>query len=136
VPTGARRPCLKPGCRALVPSGFCPEHQHIRVDRERARKAAVDARRSPSLRARYTSPEWRKARAEFLADHPACADTSDGHVCGARATVVDHVKPWRTQPNPDVAFWDRTNWAPICWHHHSRKTCKTDGGFGHTRVIT
>lgn len=55
---------------------------------------------------------WRKARAEFLSRHPACV------MCLAQgivepATVVDHIQPWRSLSGPD-AFWDRSNWQPLC----------------------
>jgi 5-methylcytosine-specific restriction protein A len=90
------------------------------------RKRQVDARRPIEVRGRYSSPEWRKARREYLATHPTCP-------CGKPAEAVDHVRPWRSQPDPERAFWDRTNWAPTCWRCHSSKTTRHDGGFGNTR---
>ena len=58
---------------------------------------------------------WRVARAAFLADHPLCVMCMQaGRVVAA--SVVDHIQPHRG----DMAlFWDRSNWQPLCAHHHS-----------------
>lgn len=59
----------------------------------------------PSASRRGYNVEWRKARAEFLAEHPYCACG-----CGRKADVVDHVIPHRGN---DALFWDRSNWQAL-----------------------
>lgn len=92
-------------CGAIVPHGELCECQR-RIRRER--NARHDARR-PSARARGYNHEWRKARAEYLADHPYC------RMCGHPASVVDHIIPHRGDKR---LFWHRTNWQPLCQPCH------------------
>ncbi len=59
--------------------------------------------------------KWQQARLAFLREHPLCA------MCQAEglvtvATVVDHIIPHRGDQS---LFWRRSNWAPLCAHHHS-----------------
>lgn len=59
--------------------------------------------------------KWQQARAQFLREHPLCV------MCQAvgrveAATVVDHITPHRGDRS---LFWRRSNWAPLCAHHHS-----------------
>lgn len=48
--------------------------------------------------------------------------------CGAPATVVDHIIPHRGDLS-SAAFWDETNWQPLCKRHHDRKTAR-EGRWG------
>lgn len=45
----------------------------------------------------------------------------EGHI--TMATVVDHIKPHR---GDQKLFWDRSNWQPLCEHHHNVKTMTED----------
>ena len=45
----------------------------------------------------------------------------EGHI--TMATVVDHIKPHR---GDHKLFWDRSNWQPLCEHHHNVKTMTED----------
>ena len=38
-------------------------------------------------------------------------------------TVVDHIIPHR---GDQKLFWDRSNWQPLCEHHHNVKTMTED----------
>ena len=76
----------------------------------RARNRRHDAKR-PSARERGYTSDWQKARAEYLRIHPDCA------MCGAPATVVDHIIPHRGNK---ALFWDRYNWQALCATCHSR----------------
>lgn len=76
---------------------------------DRQRNARAEARR-PSSTARGYDSKWRKARLEFLAANPTC------RYCAAPATVVDHIKPHRGDMK---LFWSRSNWQPLCAHHHN-----------------
>lgn len=68
-----------------------------------------------SARQRLYTPEWDRARLEFLALHPDCT------VCGRRVKlrgsrkdpmvgVVHHRVPHRGDPR---VFWDRGNWRTV-----------------------
>jgi 5-methylcytosine-specific restriction protein A len=37
-------------------------------------------------------------------------------MCDQPASVVDHIKPHRGDRK---LFWERSNWQPLCQHHHS-----------------
>ncbi|RLL64296.1 HNH endonuclease signature motif containing protein [Paenirhodobacter hankyongi] len=76
----------------------------------RARNRRHDAKR-PSARERGYTTDWQKERKAFLAAHPDCA------MCGAPATVVDHIIPHRGNK---ALFWDRHNWQPLCAPCHNR----------------
>lgn len=119
MPMSAPRPCLTPGCPALVRErARCPEHERKR-DRERgtAHDRGYDAR-------------WRKARLAWLMWHPLCAECQrHGRTTAAR--VVDHIVPHK---GDQQLFWDQTNWQSLCdytspYDCHGRKSA-SDGGFG------
>ena len=76
-------------------------------DRERAK--AQDAKRG-SARTRGYSSKWERERAAFLLVNPICK------LCPSPATVVDHVIPHKGDMK---IFWARSNWQPLCNHHHS-----------------
>ena len=92
-------------CGRIVPHG---ERCVCQIASTRARNKRHDAKRPTAAQRGYNS-KWRKARAEFLHWHPYCA------MCGAVATVVDHIKPHR---GDDLLFWDRTNWQALCKQCH------------------
>ncbi|MBD3834017.1 MAG: HNH endonuclease [Brevundimonas sp.] len=90
------------GCGRVVQGGPC-------LACAAARAKAYDARR-PTARQRGYDSAWNKARATFLTAHPRCA------MCEQPAAVVDHIKPHRGDRK---LFWERSNWQPLCQHHHS-----------------
>lgn len=94
-------------CGRLVPHG---ERCTCQKDADRARKRRHDAKR-PSARERGYTTDWEKERAAFLEAHPCCA------ICGAVATVVDHITPHRGNK---ALFWDRYNWQALCKPCHDR----------------
>ena len=103
MPTRPPKVC---GCGKRVPAGTrCA----CTVARDRARKAAFDAKR-PSSSARGYTGAWDRARRDYLDRHPFCVR------CGARATVVDHRIPHRGHMQK---FWDRTNWQALCARDHN-----------------
>lgn len=53
----------------------------------------------------------------MLSEEPAC------RVCGAKATVVDHVVP---HLGDLMLFTDRYNLQALCKRHHDSKTSKQD----------
>ena len=57
-----------------------------------------------------------------LEDNPFCVKCyEEGHI--TLATVVDHIVPHR---GDQKLFWDRSNWQPLCEHHHNVKTMTED----------
>lgn len=93
---------------------------------QQQRRAAVEKAR-PSARQRGYDREWEAARADYLAQ-PENRYCCCG--CGKRADVVDHGKAHRGNR---ALFWDRSNWRPMAFACHSRKTAAEDGGFGNPR---
>lgn len=114
MPTLARPFCRQPGCRVLVPSGFCREHQQ------------TTARAFPDAHDWYKLARWRHPiyglRARVLREQPFCAgpgcrrllvDGRDGNA------DVDHIVPHRGDPQ---LFWDRANLQGLCHTCHASKT--------------
>lgn len=102
-----------------------PVHGAVRRQREaKATRDEYEARRGTAASRGYGS-RWQKARLGFLRKHPLCAHCqAEGRVTAA--TVVDHIVPHKGDP---VAFWDRTNWGPLCAPHHNLKTATEDSAF-------
>lgn len=103
----------------------CPHHHRLFAgarcpDCAKEAKQRADANR-PSASGRGYNVEWRKARAEFIAQHPTCCK------CGSPTTIVDHVTPHK---GDQTLFWSRSNWQPLCKPCHDEKTAKHDGAFG------
>lgn len=112
----ARRPCAAPGCGALVSKGYCAAHA------QRASPARAAGGRGTAHERGYGA-RWRRARENYLAENPLCAECArQGRVTPAR--VVDHVKPHR---GDEALFWDENNWQALCdhtspWNCHGEKT--------------
>lgn len=98
-------------CGRVVPYGERCECQRTAT---RERNARHDARR-PSARQRGYNHEWRKARREYLAQHPHCRECTK-HGITRLASVVDHVVPHKGDRN---LFWHRANWQPLCTPCHN-----------------
>lgn len=74
-----------------------------------------------SAASRGYDSKWRKAREQFLQEHPLCEceDCQAGAKRVTAASVVDHRIPHRG----DMAlFWDRSNWQAMSKPCHDRKT--------------
>lgn len=81
------------------------------VARDHQRKAQYDQQRPPARERGYDT-KWDRERAAYLSAHPRCAHPG----CSAPASVVDHVIPHRGDKK---LFWSRSNWQPLCAHHHN-----------------
>lgn len=93
------------------------------VSKYRFKPVSRDARRQRASPGRelYGTERWRRLRKRILAGLPDCAE------CGEPAKHVDHIRPHRG----DVQlFFDLRNLRQLCVRCHSRKTARTDGGFG------
>ena len=131
--TRAKSICRHPACGKLIDlPGHCEQHAKLI-----ARQA--DVRRGSSHQRGY-GRKWQKARADYLIEHPLCAECACNDIVNA-ATEVDHKIPHKLKEaldsgdpsaiaNAQSLFWDRKNWQGLCKPHHSRKTAREDGGFG------
>mgnify|MGYP002365729643 CR=1 FL=1 len=131
MPTRAMRVCPGAGCRQIVASGKCPRCAAKAQARESQRQAEVNSRRPAGSMSVYSSPRWRKARSEYIAQHPHCCTPG----CRGLTRYLDHIRPWRSFPpeQQEAAFWDPANHQGLCRSCHSRKTAEQDGGFGNRR---
>ena len=111
MPNAPKRPCWHAGCGQLQP---CPVHKpHTRPGATYA-----DRKHAEPWRAMYDQQAWRRARKAFLRDHPLCSVCERDGITKL-AAVVDHIRPHR---GDERLFWDATNWAALCAHHHGVKT--------------
>jgi 5-methylcytosine-specific restriction protein A len=131
MPPRSKRLCSHPGCRAIVQGGRCFRHQALAEAREIKRQQEVNERRPEGSMSVYSTPRWRSERARYITQRPHCAHPG----CDQPARYLDHMKPWRSFPpgQQDAAFWGEWNWQGLCAKHHSVKTAREDGGFGHAR---
>lgn len=103
------RPCRYPGCCALTDKGYCQAHT----------PKAAPRRESAQWHSWYSRPIWADdLRPAQLLREPFCRS------CGARgvrtrATVVDHVKPFK---GSWALFVDPGNHQSLCKRCHDRKT--------------
>ncbi len=109
MPQRPKRPCSKPGCRALVESGkggYCDKHK-------RECTQSYDYKRGTSAQRGYDA-NWRKLRKAILAVEPLCRKClAEGKI--KEATEVDHI-------DGNVRNLERSNLQPLCKSHHSKKT--------------
>lgn len=104
-------PCISPRCPALSLRARCPQHE---LEFKRARNLRHSSRHPSPARMGYGA-EWRKLRAQVLAEQPMCA-------CGRKANEVDHIIPLaRGGTN------ERSNLQSMCKRCHSRKTALENG---------
>lgn len=114
MPSLPKRPCKRPGCAALVTSGYCAAH------------AASGREDRPSAAARGYDRRWQRYRLMFLRRNPLCAGCQR-----VSAEHVDHIQPVKGPADP--LFWEPTNHQGLCASCHSQKTAREDGGFGRGR---
>lgn len=89
---------------------YCEKHKPLHTkDRAHASERGYGAK-------------WQRERKKFLESNPFCVKCyEEGHI--TMATVVDHIIPHR---GDQKLFWDRSNWQPLCEHHHNVKTMTED----------
>ena len=105
------RPCRHPGCAELTREGYCPAHK----PRQAAR------RESAAWHSWYSKPVWvDDLRPAQLLREPFCR-TCAGRGDRTRATVVDHVIPFR---GSWALFIDPANHQSLCKRCHDRKTAR------------
>lgn len=107
------RPCVHPGCTAIVKGGGnrCPKHLAAYEERQRERARISDEQRGSRHERGYGS-NWEKVRADKLTKNPLCA------ICKKRgkivpATVVHHI-------DEDQFNNDPKNLCSLCRDCHER----------------
>lgn len=119
MPTRPKKPCAYPGCPNLTNEKYCEVH-----------KKCAEAEYDRSLNNRssdrfYTSPQWRKKRADFLIEHPFCEECrKQGRL--TKAQMVDHIKPIKQ----GGALLEDYNLQALCNRCHSRKSIIEGSRYG------
>lgn len=104
------RPCQHPGCPCLTRDGWCEKH---RPKRHSLRHESAE------YHGWYQKPIWTKRlRPEQLLREPFCRECAKSGL-RVRATVVDHIKPFRGDWD---LFVDPRNHQSLCKRCHDRKT--------------
>ena len=118
-----KKMCHWPGCTSAAGGYYCDRHKIAAQKRKEKNSTLFKCtrrKRSAHYNALYRSARWRKARYTFLKAHPLCV------MCGAPATVVDHITPHRGDSD---LFFDEGNLQALCASCHSAKTLKENGYF-------
>lgn len=110
--------CKKAGCGRTCEQGknYCYLHK----DLETKKKIFTFRGKSKTYHNLYETYRWRTFSKDFLKTHPFC------YICGAKATVVDHIIPHRGDLS---LFYDVNNVQPLCQSCHSRKTMQENNYF-------
>lgn len=105
------KPCRHPGCKTLTSGGYCPAHTPQKAAR----------RESAEWHGWYSLAIWTDdLRPAQLLREPFCRECAAQGI-RTRATVVDHVKPFRGDWG---LFIDQANHQSLCKRHHDRKTAR------------
>ena len=120
MPARPPKPCAWPGCNLLVMSGsHCVTHKPM----AEARQAEQLKRANKNYNTRrdesdsfYGTNQWRKFRAHYLKMHPLCVNCQEHNVVEV-ATVLDHIKPYKTHPELGLDWY---NVRPLCRSCHAR----------------
>ena len=75
-------------------------------------------------RDRLYGRKWRKARREYLSQHPYCKFCQDEGTV-RMAEEVDHIIQHKGDP---VLFWDTKNWQGLCKPHHQSTKAQMERG--------
>jgi 5-methylcytosine-specific restriction endonuclease McrA len=96
-----------------------PVHDPAGWQPPEVRQAQSDQARAAAT-ARTYDAAWRKLRANFLKNYPACQTPG----CTLPATQVDHVKSVRERPDLRLTW---QNLRALCASCHSRRTARDQG---------
>lgn len=107
------RPCLHPGCTALVRGGYCGKH--------RPSDASRRSEKSQGYRRWYSLSVWKDdLRPKQLVREPWCQACARRGL-RVRATDVDHIQP---HDGDWSKFVDPANLQSLCHACHSAKTIR------------
>ena len=112
------RPCLYPGCPELVSSGRCDKHKvdHRECDRHRG-----------SSTERGYGARHRQIRGIVRREEPLCRECLKTGLL-TPSNEMDHI-------DGDAFNTARVNLQMLCRHHHSQKSVREQGGFGHKKPL-
>ena len=116
MPQFPARPCLEPGCGALVGAGVSRCQAHTQDPRA-------------SRTARGYDEDWQRLRSWFMhkPENQLCRSCLDRNVI-TLATDRDHVIPFRSRDDPKRL--DAKNLQPLCSSCHATKTRGGQKKFG------
>lgn len=124
MPNAPAHPCNEPGCGEVTETRYCDGHT-------KESRRAQDERRAGHNK-HYSTIAWKKKRKRWLSKNPFCQwPMPDDQPCNKPASTVDHKKALA-----DGGADDESNYQSLCTPHHSHKTARFDGGFGHARAAT
>jgi len=104
-----------------------PDHLPSREEATRRQRVAYDDRRG-SAASRGYGRDWRRLRAQVLAEEPLCRFCQErGQLTPAQE--VDHIET--IADRPDLRL-DRSNLRPLCTPCHSRRTRRDGRGAAST----
>ncbi len=107
------RPCLHPGCTALVRGGYCDKHRPPDANRR--------SEKSQGYRRWYNLSVWKDdLRPKQLVREPWCRACAQRGL-RVRATDVDHIQP---HDGDWSKFVDPANLQSLCHACHSAKTIR------------
>lgn len=112
MPTKPKRPCLHPGCPALVPSGRCEQHKTMHRDYDRYRGSSTE---------RGYGTRHQAIREVVRREEPLCRECiKTGQI--TPSNEMDHI-------DGNALNTERSNLQMLCKACHSRKTIREQGGF-------
>ena len=128
MPNRPMRPCKHYGCRELVQSGYCKEHEN---NNKTKRNKDIDSKRLNANQRGYTY-RWQKERLIFLQKNPLCVHCLEAGRL-TPANIVDHIVPHKCDTN---LFWDKkNNWQALCKKCHDIKTLTEDSDWKNCGTI-
>jgi 5-methylcytosine-specific restriction protein A len=116
----ALRICRKPGCTALVHSGYCDKHRHIQQDRKRQSWEQLNNRKTQEAKDFYSSARWTKCSVIHRAREPLCRRCrAQGMI---RVADLTHHNPDReTLIAQGLNPFDDKYLESICSEHHQEE---------------
>lgn len=115
--------CHYAGCSCIAEGYYCKKHAAMQKEKRKRDNALFKGTKrqaSGEYNELYHTARWRAMQKAQLRMQPRCA------ICGARATVADHIVPHRG--NLD-AFYSVYNLQSLCASCHSKKTMQENRGF-------
>ncbi len=109
--------CPVPGCRVVVKTGRCTQHQ--REPRKKRTRSGVDR----ELRRDLDTQAWRKLSRSHLQQNPFCHQCAREGRDAVLATQVDHMVSRRKDRRRVL---DSSNLESLCDVCHQRKTARGD----------
>lgn len=119
MPPRALRPCKQAGCRNLVQSGYCEQHQAKAVSNVQSLRA-LDDKKTDEDRDFYQSWRWRKLSEQIRKEEPLCRECYKNGLRGQVAHLVHHEPERKVLISKGLDPYDPQYLVPICNNCHQR----------------